>query len=118
MELLVIVLNKPEYLKEILMGFVEEDLNGATVIDSAGMGHLVAEHVPFFSQFASLGDDDQSNHSKTIFTVLNCCEDREKAVKIVEQIVGDVDSPDSVFMFSVPVNFIKGLSIRSCGECE
>lgn len=115
MELLVIVLNKIEYLKDILDGFVEIGIQGATVIDSAGMGHIIADHVPFFSQFAEIEATDK-NHSKTIFTVVNCCEDKEKAVEIVERSIGNLSEPDTAFIFSVPVNFVKGLTMNKCGE--
>lgn len=116
MELLVIVLNKLEYLTDILDGFVEVGIRGATVIDSAGMGHLMADHIPFFAHFAEI-EATEKNHSKTIFTVVNCCEERDNAIEIVEKAVGDIDKPDTVFLFSLPVNFVKGLSIKRCDKC-
>ncbi len=115
MELLVIVLNKTEALREILDGFIEVGIKGATVIDSAGMGHLMADYIPFFAQFAELEATDK-NHSKTIFTVVNTCDERDKAIGVVEECVGDLTEPDSAFLFSVPVNLIKGLTINKCGE--
>jgi nitrogen regulatory protein P-II 1 len=117
LELVVIVLNKPQYLSEILDGFVEDGIKGATVIDSSGMGHLIADHVPFFLQFADL-DDSQGNHSKTIFTVVNCKEERDKVVQNVEHVIGDITRPDTAFIFSVPVNFVKGLTLKGCGDCK
>jgi nitrogen regulatory protein P-II 1 len=113
MELLVIVLNKTEYLTEILHGFVEIGIKGATVIDSAGMGHLVADLFPFFSSFADLRDEKE-NHSKTIFTVVNSCNEKDNAVKVVEEVLGDITKPNTAFMFSVPVNFVKGITINPC----
>jgi len=117
MELLVIVLNRTESLRDILDGFMEVGIKGATVIDSAGMGHLMADYIPFFSQFAEMEATDK-NHSKTIFTVVNYCEERDKAISVVEKCVGDLSEPDSAFLFSLPVNIIKGLSINKCGDCR
>ncbi|MCD5410873.1 MAG: hypothetical protein LRZ93_04365 [Clostridiales bacterium] len=117
MELLVIILNRIEYLTEILDGFVDAGIKGATIIDSSGMGHLVADHIPFFAQFAELSHVDK-HHSKTIFTVVNCCEEKDKAVEIVEECVGDITEPDTAFIFSLPVTFIKGLAVNSCGGCK
>ncbi|KAB3530069.1 hypothetical protein [Alkaliphilus serpentinus] len=116
MELLVIVLNKTEYLTDILDGFVEVGIKGATVIDSAGMGHLIADHVPFFAKFADI-EATEKNHSKTIFTVVNCCDERDNAIEIIEKTVGDINEPDTVFLFSLPVNIVKGLSVKRCGKC-
>lgn len=112
MELLFIVLNQKEFLLDILDGFVEKGIKGATVVDSSGMCHLVADHIPFFSHFAEI--EGEKNHSKTIFTVVDGEAQRNKAVSIVEEILGSLDKPDSAFIFSVPVNFIKGSS--SCHD--
>jgi hypothetical protein len=114
MELLVIVLNQTEFLTEILRGFVDAGIKGATVIDSAGMGHIVADHFPFFASFADLGGS-QENHSKTIFTVVNSCDEKDNAVNVVEEVLGDISKPDTAFMFSLPVNFVKGITINPCG---
>lgn len=117
LELLVIVLNKTELLTELLDGFIEKGISGATVIDSSGIGHLVADHIPFFSQFIDFGSEDK-NHSKTIFMVVSCLEERNLAVKNVEEVLGDITKPDSAFLFSVPVNFVKGISSDKCGVCK
>ncbi len=114
MELLVIVLNKTEFLSEILQGFVEKGIKGATIIDSAGMGHLIANHFPFFASYADLSGSNE-NHSKTIFTVVNSCDEKDNAVNVVEEVLGDITKPDSAFLFSVPVNFVKGITINPCG---
>lgn len=116
MELLVIVLNETEYLTDILDGFMEEGIKGATVLDSAGMGHIVATHFPLFFNFGELDNDE--NHSKTIFTVVNSCDEKEKAINVVEKVLGDISKPDSAFMFGLPVNFVKGISIKPCSDKE
>lgn len=111
LELVVIVLNKTEFLTEILDGFVEEGLRGATVIDSSGMGHILANYIPFFAKFADM-EEEQKNHSKTIFTVVDSEFERNKAVRVVEEIIGDISEPNTAFIFSLPVNFVKGLNSR------
>ena len=107
MELVVIVLNKIEHLTEILDGFLEEGLKGATVIDSAGMGRIMASYIPFFAHFADL-EEENKKYSKTIFTVVNSVNERNKAVKVVEEVIEDIEQPDTAFIFSVPVSFVKG----------
>lgn len=115
MELLVIVLNKTEYLTDILDGFVKAGIRGATILDSAGMGHLIANHFPFFASFADLRSD-REQHSKTIFTVVNSCDEKDNAIQVVDEVLGDISKPDTAFLFSVPVNFVKGISIPPCGD--
>lgn len=38
MELLVLILNKTEYLKDILSAFMEKDIRGATILDQPRHG--------------------------------------------------------------------------------
>jgi len=49
MKLLVFICNQPEKLEEILEGFLEVGITGATIIDSLGMGRILAAEVPIFA---------------------------------------------------------------------
>lgn len=107
MELVVIVLNKTDLLTDILTQFVNEDIEGATVIDSSGMGRLVADYFPMFSMFAEMEKDKEST-SKTIFTVVHSEEERGRVLKALENVVGDITVPDTAIFFTLPVGFAKG----------
>lgn len=109
MELVVIVLNKTDLLNELLSEFMENDLSGATVLDSSGMGHLISNQFPMFSMFAELEEERESN-SKTIFKVVESHEERDKTVAIIEKICGNLADPDTAIIFTVPVSFQKGIN--------
>lgn len=111
MEIVYIVLNKPSYLKEILAEFLEYDIHGATVIDSQGMGHLIAGQTPMFSMFTDLkyGTGD---HSKMIFTVVNDDNERDRVLEALENVLGDISEPDSAVLFTTPVGFQKGMNLE------
>ena len=47
MRLLVIILNKTECLEELLEAFTENNISGATIIDSKGMLQELYEHDEF-----------------------------------------------------------------------
>ena len=49
MHLLIIVLNKEEYLDDVLEAFIETGITGATIVDSVGMGKTLAYHIPIFA---------------------------------------------------------------------
>lgn len=106
MELVVIVLNKTDLLDELLSMFMKYKIKGATVLDSSGMGRLIANQFPMFSMFAELGEERKSN-SKTIFTVVKDEMERKEVLSIAESICGDLIEPDNAIFFSVPVNFAK-----------
>ena len=88
MKLLILILNKAEKLEEVLEGFIEVGITGATVIDSVGMGHILSEEVPIFAglRFMFAG---AKPHNKTIFSVIT--EDKEKpAIDVLKKILGDM----------------------------
>ncbi len=108
MHLLIAIINDPDKIADILDEFLDIGVKGATVMDSVGMGHLLADHVPFFSRFAEFGADVA--HNKTIFVVVRSSDRLKKVVDVIEQIVGDLDSPDTGLVFTLPIDFCKGLS--------
>lgn len=107
LRLVFIVLNREEFLDELLEGFVELDVRGATVVDSVGMGQIIAHDIPIFGGLRSLMTGARP-YNKTIFTVVD--EGKvESIVKIFEQVCGHLDEPGTGLIFSIPVDFVKGI---------
>jgi nitrogen regulatory protein P-II 1 len=79
MRLVIIFLNKIEYLDDLLSAFIEIGIPGATVLDSVGMGHIVSHDIPIF---AGLRDSfaGSSPTNKTIVVVV----EKERLAKIDE----------------------------------
>lgn len=105
MYVLFIVLNQVDYLDEILLGFVEAGVGGATIIDSQGMAGAMVENqtaTPFMGLLKNFLDDCKP-YNKTIFTVLESETVLEDAVQIVKDVLGDAAKAGAGFMFSVPI---------------
>lgn len=104
---LVIVLNKQEYLDEILATLVKYKVKGATIIDSQGMGSAIVSgdyrHIPLFGSLRNL-INEKHPYNKTIFTVVNedIIDDLTTAIKDIFK----EKKPGVGFMFTVPVNNI------------
>ena len=109
MELLVLVLNKPEMLDELLEGFLRVDVRGATVIDSTGMGRTLCDKVPIFGGIRTMLQGCRPNNL-TIFTVVRSQEKRDKAIEVVEKVIGDLKEPNTGFLFCVPVSCAFGFA--------
>ncbi|TAH68854.1 MAG: hypothetical protein EWM47_07775 [Anaerolineaceae bacterium] len=103
---LFVVLNEIDYLEDILSGFVESKISGATILDSQGMGSAIAnsdnEDIPLFSTLRMLIGDTHP-YSKTIFTVLENEAMVNKAVGVIQEVVSDIETNGIGFMFSVPI---------------
>ena len=107
MKLLVIILNKVEKLEEVLEGFIEVGVTGATIIDSIGMGHVISEEVPIFAglRFMFAG---AKPHNKMILSVIT--DDKEDPViEILKKILGDLGQPGTGIVFTMPLDRVEGL---------
>jgi nitrogen regulatory protein P-II 1 len=106
MKLLTLVLNKEEFLEEVLEAFLEMNIQGATIIDSVGMGSILAQDIPIFAGFKNLLQGSRPAN-KTILAVIP-----EKlvqpAIKAVEQVVGPLDEPGNGFVFVINVEEVHG----------
>jgi len=107
MKLLIVILNKAEKLEEVLEGYLEIGISGATVIDSVGMGHILSEEVPIFAglRFMFAG---AKPHNKTIFSAIK--DEKEKsAIELLEKILGDLNKPGTGIVFTIPIDSVEGL---------
>lgn len=109
MKLLLFVLNDIDELDGLLVDFKEHDIRGATIIDSTGMVHLLCaghEEYAFGSLRALL--DLSRPQNKTIFMV--CEDDKVKEIQnVIENRVGDLDNANTGILFTIPVDYVKGL---------
>ncbi|NLL05485.1 MAG: hypothetical protein GX270_06800 [Clostridiaceae bacterium] len=112
MKLLFLVLNRVEKLDDILTAFVNNNIKGATVIDSIGMARLLSskyddDEISFLSSLRVFLKPEREK-SNVIFTVIQDSQ-LETAVSAIESVVGDLSKEDTGVVFSVPVDFAKGI---------
>ena len=108
MQLLVVVLNHAELVEQVLAGFVELGITGATVIESKGMGRVLSQDVPIFAGLRTLNTRSRSAN-RTLF----CVADDEKidaAVRLIEETCGDLGSAGMGILFTLPVTRVVGLA--------
>lgn len=112
MNILFLVLNKTEYIDEILDTFIDIGIRGATILDSQGMGSALSDggkDIPFFGGLRTLLDNARP-YNKTIFTVIEDEEMLNNAVKEVKKILGNMNEPGVGLMFTLPVGNIYGMT--------
>lgn len=108
MKLFIYVLNQPEKLEEIMAGFVEIGITGATIVDSVGMGRILARDVPIFAGFQSLLSGSRP-YNKTILSVLDDDAKLGDALELIEEICGPFDEPGAGIAFTLPLDHVHGL---------
>ena len=107
MKLLVLILNKVEKLEEVLEGFLEVGVTGATIIDSIGMGHVISEEVPIFAglRFMFAG---AKPHNKMIFSVITDNKE-DPVINVLKKILGDLGQTGTGIVFTMPLDRVEGL---------
>lgn len=111
MNVLFLVLNKTEYLDEILDAFMDVGVKGATILDSQGMGSALTggdKDIPFFGALRTWVDNARP-YNKTIFTVIEDDEVLKAAIAAVKNILEDMTQPGVGLMFTLPVDNIHGI---------
>ncbi|PIE05217.1 MAG: hypothetical protein CSA76_00170 [Spirochaetales bacterium] len=108
MELLVFILNKEEFLEEVLEAYVEAGVEGATLLDSEGMGRFLAYEIPLFAGFKEFMKGNKP-YNKTIISVIRSPKTVNRVKELVDEVVGGLDEPGTGVMFTIPVQWAAGL---------
>jgi len=108
MHLLVLILNREEFLDEVLEAFVEAGITGATIVDSVGMGRTLAYRIPLFAGLRK--SIKTSDYNKMIFSVVQSDKVLKQVIDLLEEII-DFDVPGTGLLFTVPITFIKGICL-------
>ena len=91
MQLLIAVVNDPDKIDEILAGFLELGITGATVVASEGMGRVLSHDIPIFAGLQTLLTGSRPQN-RTVFSVVND-EKIEPAFALLQDVCGDLDAP-------------------------
>lgn len=100
MQLVVIILNEPDRLNEMLELILETGAPGGTVLDSEGIGKLISSDVPLFARFGHVMQGVKS-YNKTIISLV----EDDMAEKLLDAVATTMPDSDSTtgLAFSVPV---------------
>ncbi len=109
MELLVCVVNRDEKLEQVLSGFLELGVTGATVLHSEGMGRVLSQEVPVFAGLQTLMSRSRPQNT-TILSVIESPEVLQRAVDMVQEVCGSLDEPSTGIIFTIPLNRVIGLA--------
>jgi nitrogen regulatory protein PII len=105
--LLVVVINDPERLDDVLTGLLELGVTGATIVDSEGMGRILARDTPVFAGLQAAVVDRPRN--VTILSVVEAAR-VDAVIARVQGVVGDLSAPSTGIVFVLPVERVVGLA--------
>ncbi len=110
MQLLLAVINEPKKVDDIIAGFFEIGLRGATVIHSEGMGRILSHDIPVFAGLQTLLQGSRPQN-RTIFSVVSD-EQVDPAMEVLQRVCGTMESPATGIAVTIPLGKVVGLAPR------
>ena len=114
MVLLIAVVNDPGTVDEILSGYLEIGITGATIINSEGMGRVLSHDIPIFAGLQTLISRSRPQN-RTIFSVLKE-EKLDSALALLQEVCGDLTAPATGIAFTLPIDRVVGLAPELGGD--
>ena len=111
-QLLILILNKVECLKDIMDELAEKGITGATILDSRGIAQSMFSDNAGYAFLGSLRSllDPAHKESKTVLMVID-----DEALPVISEVInrqtGGLENPDTGVLFCVPVIYSEGLGI-------
>lgn len=108
------VLHDATHLADVLAAWKETGVSGITILPSTGLRRLedkniFREDLPLIPSLEDLvGDEEILNH--TLFTIVEEDEMVEKIVEATQQVIGDLDLPDTGILCVIPLAKVYGLN--------
>ena len=110
------MVNDPEKLDEILSGYLEIGITGATIINSEGMGRVLSHDIPIFAGLQTLITRSRPQN-RTIFSVVEE-EKVEQALALLQEVCGDLSAPATGIAFTLPLDRVVGLAPELGGDAD
>lgn len=104
--LVVLIVNNIDDCPTILDGWEAAGALGITILSSTGLGHLrragLCDDMPLMPSLQDLFGSEEVHH-RTLLSVVDSQELVDKMISIARQVIGDLDTAHTGFLFVVPV---------------
>jgi len=109
MYMVMLVLDDPNRLDDVLEAWSEQKIGGATIVESTGIGRRVSHRqVHARYDFGNVGDVVEAGNY-TLFAIVPDEETARRCLAAVEAIVGDLDGPNTGVLAAWPLAMVKGV---------
>ncbi len=107
MRLLMIILNKEEFLDDILSTLVELGIIGATVIESTRMSEILIREIPIFAGLREMRRSGRA-YNRVIIAPLEKGETVSELLKLLKEMNIDFSDSETGFLFTIPIEDFSG----------
>jgi nitrogen regulatory protein PII len=107
MFMVMLVLDKPDQLDEVLQAWDRAGVRGATIIESTGINRQLQRFIPLRYVFQSAGGGEEGH--LTLLSIVESQEDVAACLQATESVTGDLNAPNTGVFASWPLTLVKGL---------
>lgn len=116
MFMIVFVLNDIDRLHDLLSAWDDVGVSGVTILYSTGLGHIrqqfgLRDDLPLFPNLKSLLEQE-AVLNRTLFTMVETEEMVDQVVAVTQEIIGDLDQPNTGVLAVVPLARVYGIKRR------
>ena len=108
--MIMFVLNDISHLNQILDAWSNLGGSGATIIESTGLHRYKLKHIPMRYTYGDTSLEESGNC--TLFTIVESENTVQLCLQSIEQIVGDLDEPNTGVFSAWPLTITKGIPLR------
>jgi nitrogen regulatory protein P-II 1 len=110
--LVVLIIDDPDVCPDILESWENTGVGGITILESSGLGRIkrqgLRDDIPLLPSLSELFAEKEVHH-RTLLTVVEDQATVDELVRLSECILGDLNEPNTGFLFVVPVVQVYGL---------
>jgi len=110
--LVVLVLHDLDHCQDILDAWEGAGVKGITILESTGIGRVrqagIRDDLPLMPSLSELFKNAET-HNRTLFSVVDDLDSAHTLVGAAQNIVGDLEQPNSGLLFIAPLIEVYGL---------
>jgi len=111
--MVIFVLDDIDRCKDILDAWEAAGITGVTILESSGLGRVrqagMRDDLPLMPSLSDLFKRAETRH-RTLFTVIKDQEKIDAIVEATQSVMGDLEQPNTGFLFVLPVSQVYGRS--------
>ncbi len=111
--MVIFILDDIDQCKDILDAWEAAGIRGVTILESSGLGRVrqagMRDDLPLMPSLSDLFKRTETRH-RTLFTVTKEQEKIDAIVEATQSVVGDLEQPNTGFLFVLPVIQVYGRS--------
>jgi len=110
MYMIMFVLDNPDHLDHLLKNWEAAGIRGATIVESTGIHRRLKKMIPMRYVFQTMENIEENHY--TLFAIVESQKIVQACLQATEQLVGDLDEPNTGVFAAWPLAVVKGLPIK------